>query len=333
MVDLTQFAAGGAEIRYIQRPTPPPPVRNLGKGRYININTGQWGRYRSSEQRSQNADSLRKTFRKLRALINNNFEGTQNELAITLTYAENMTDHEKLHRDFKAFYKRLCRRYGKLEYLNVVEPQARGAWHCHVLLKSPDKGTPLFIPADDLAQIWGHGFVKVRRMESVTNLGAYLSAYLGDVEICQDNDDYLKTLTGSYEIKEVEKDGQTKRYVKGARLHLYPSGMNIFRKSRGIIEPQAERLPYWAAKKKTGAATPVYKTASEIADQQKSYNTIVHEYYNKRKEGTGMNITVNGDLVVNIDGQTITKDLQDAIFFTADLVEGIADDLATSEEK
>lgn len=327
-VDFTQYQNGGAEIRWIQRPTKPPEVKNVGGGNYIDLRTGKYGKYRPAEERSMSKDSLRKTFRRLRGLINNNFSGGKNELAMTLTYRENMTDPERLYTDFKAFWKRLDRKYGHLEYLSVIEPQARGAWHCHVLVKCPDKGTSLFIPAEELAKLWGNGFVKVRRLDEVSNLGAYLSAYLGDVEISPENEEYLKTITGSYEIKEIISEGKTKRYVKGARLHLYPPGMNIYRKSKGIAMPQPERVSYNRAKKMAGAGkAPAYRTATAITDGEKEiYNTIIHEFYER---GNHMNITINGDVNINFDGEAL-QNISENTEFCRGMLENIADEISTN---
>lgn len=40
-----------------------------------------------------------------------------------------------------------------------------------------------------------------------------------------------------------------KRFVKGARLRLYPAGMNIVRKTKGIKMPSVERMTYEEAQK------------------------------------------------------------------------------------
>ena len=267
-----------------------PPITKIDRYLYMLNETGEIREYQHTENRSQNVDNLRKTFRKIRYIINYNFNGGDNELAFTLTYAENMTDSQRLYKDFKRFFMRLRRKYGMdIDYFSVVEPQGRGAWHCHVLLRfnALDK---VYIPNEEIAQMWGQGFVTVKAMrKDVDNLGAYLSAYLGDIELTADNRKVISECcpgdTGQYEIKTVEIDGVEKRFIKGGRLHLYPTGMNIYRKSRGIKIPDSSYMPYSEVKKIVGSATPNYSSVVCILDDENTeINRIVYEQYNLKRE-------------------------------------------------
>lgn len=87
-------------------------ITRLSKDQYILNETGEILDYKHNEHRGQNLASLKRTFKKLRWLINNNFCGAPNELFLTLTYKENMTDRERLYRDFDRFLKQLRYRYG-----------------------------------------------------------------------------------------------------------------------------------------------------------------------------------------------------------------------------
>jgi len=261
-------------------------VVRLNKDFYMIKSTGEIKPYVHTENRSQNVDKLRITFKKIRQIINYNFMGLNNELAFTLTYAENMNDCKRLYYDFDKFFKRLRYHYGKdIDYFNVVEPQGRGAWHCHVLLRF-NSVSEIYIPNSKIAEFWGQGFVTVKAMrKDVDNLGAYLSAYLGDVEL-NDNIDYDTIKNKSqYEIKTVDVDGQQKRFLKGARLCLYPTGMNIYRKSRGIKDPESVMMPYKDVKKIVGSAIPNYSTETLIVDDNSAIvNRIIHEQYNLKRE-------------------------------------------------
>lgn len=62
--------------------------------------------------------------------------------------------------------------YGKFVYLAVIEFQKRGAVHYHFLCNLP------FIKSKEIEKIWGHGFIKIRKIKHVTNLGAYFCKYL-----------------------------------------------------------------------------------------------------------------------------------------------------------
>jgi hypothetical protein len=262
------------------------PVRKLNKDQYYFVDSGEIGNYKHKENRSQNIESLRKTFKKIRNKINYNFDGSDNELMITLTYAENMTDNKTLYSDYDKFMKKLkylFKDISKIDYMSIVEPQERGAWHCHVLMKFKSIKN-IYIPNKDINKLWGKGFVTVRSMKQVDNIGAYLSAYMGDVEYnpkIKNNKEYK-----GLEVREVDIDGKKKKFIKGGRLHMYPNDMKIYRSSRGIKEPPSEWIRYEDAIKKIGKHKPTYISSIEITDTvegvNKSLNTINYEFYNLR---------------------------------------------------
>jgi len=265
-------------------------ILKLSKDQYCLLETGEIKDYNHTENRGQNIAGLKKSFKKIRDLINNNFTGAGNELHITLTYADNMRDSKRLYDDFKAFWKRFKRRYGNdFEYLTVVEPQGRGAWHCHVLIKSrfPDD---LFINSKELAKIWGNGFIKIKSLKGVDNIGAYLSAYLSDIELTVENVKEIGAVN-IHDIKEItDEKGQTKSYIKGGRMHFYPPGMNLYRHTKGIEFPVNEKMEYGELKKIIGDASPNYTLTVQIVGQtiegkEKIYNTITYENYNMKRQG------------------------------------------------
>lgn len=240
---------GGAIGRY----------RKLDKDTMMDIETGEMVGINHSKTRNEQMQSLRRSIRNLRMIINANFYGKLNELFITLTYAENMQDIKRLHRDYKVFYQKLKRRYKGygFEYISVPEPQLRGAWHLHVLLKSMSKEY-LYIPNDEVAELWGNGFTKTQRLENVDNVGAYVSAYLTDLY-----------------------DEDTGTSTKGARLFLYPAGMNLYRCSRGIKRPEI-------VKGNLGLDDryKVYEKQFEINQGDEVVNIVTIRQYNmKRTDG------------------------------------------------
>jgi hypothetical protein len=209
----------------------------------------------------RNKKSLRKIFNDLQYLINTNFhkKNIDRQLMLTLTYAENMQDPERLYADFKAFKQRLQRKIGKFEYINIVEPQGRGAWHAHLLLKS-DK--TLYIHNEEMARIWRHGFTKTERLSGIDNIGAYFIAYFSNVEVTED-------VKEQYELDEsdIEERGpEQKKYIKGERLKFYPDYMQIWRHSRGLEMPKSEPVTK-------------YKIKKHYADQH-----VRHEYKISAKE-------------------------------------------------
>lgn len=244
-------------------------------------------RMHKTDNRGQNIKGMRKSMKALRDLINCNVLRPSFCRWVTLTYAENMTDPKRLKRDHDAFMKRLRRYHVKngfpnFEYILAVEPQGRGAWHVHSLWIY-DKTAP-FLPNEDIAKLWGHGFVTVKKLDNVDNVGAYLTAYMCDVDMEDASD--LGVNVNSFEVKEVEVtvEGQKlkKKYLKGARLHMYPAGMNFYRASRGVKRPEVSWLDRDEAKEKVKGATLTFSKTIRLQDGDFS-NDIHYEYYNTIK--------------------------------------------------
>ena len=205
------------ELATVPKKASPIEVKKIDKDHYKKINhaTGEVDileYQRHSKSRADNIPFVLRSMRNLRRIINAN--EWDNQLWLTLTYAENQKDTKQVYKDFQVFIKDLRRKVDcKLEYINVLEPQERGAWHCHVLLRSDDVER-LYIPNEVVAKCWKKGFTKTKAIKETDNVAAYLTAYL----------------TSFY-------DEEEKRSIKGSRLIMYPPGMNIFRCSRGINRP------------------------------------------------------------------------------------------------
>jgi len=273
------------EVQYMEKRNSECKIQKIDKDRYIDKDTGEIHEFNHIENREGSLNSLRKTFKRLRYLINNNFEGCANELHVTLTYAENMTDTIRLMKDVEKFVKRLRYEYKditSIDYLNVVEPQGRGAWHCHMLMRFNDVKS-VYIKNEKLRELWGHGFVTIKSLKDVDNIGAYLSAYLTDVELdLEDKEQILSAITHEQEVMTKVVDGQEKKFIKGGRLHMYPPGMNLYRKSQGIKAPKRENMRYNYAKKIVGSAQPHYEKTYHI-DNDDFQNTIHFEQYNLKR--------------------------------------------------
>lgn len=266
------------EVQYMERMNNSCSIKKLDKDTYVNIDTGEIKEFNHIETRQDSLNSLRQTFKKIRYLINNNFEGRSNELHVTLTYAENMCDTKQLYTDLDKFVKRLKYKYKNvttIDYMNVVEPQGRGAWHCHMLIRFNDLDS-VFIKNEELAKIWGHGFITIKSLKDVDNIGAYLSAYLTDVELSEEN--LFDAVSQGLEIKIVDD----KKFVKGGRLHMYPPGMNLYRKSKGIEFPERQKTTYKDIKKVVGTTTPHYSKTYKI-ESDDFKNTIHFQQYNLKR--------------------------------------------------
>lgn len=278
------------EIMWLQKTTNKPfGIKKINANEYVLLATGEIKEFNKIQNRSQDKESLRKTFKHIRELINTNFTGNSNELCFTITYKENITDTTVLYNDFRKFMKKLKYKYKDLDYMSVVEPQGRGAWHCHILLRF-NSVKKIYIPNKEISEMWGHGFVTVKAIkQNIDNLGAYLSAYLGDVELDEDKlvdlyQDGVISVGQAINVKEVEVDGVKKKFIKGGRLHYYPPGMNIYRCSRGIKQPTVSHMNYDNAKKIVGADTPTYSTRTVILDDNDDIlNSIIYEQYNLKR--------------------------------------------------
>lgn len=260
------------EVQHLEKMNTSIHIRKLDKERYVHLETGEIHYFEQSETRADNLNSLRQTFKKLRYLINNNFTGQPNELFLTLTYAEQTRDLKQICNDFNRFntrLKRFLKQTTTFDYINVIEPHASGNFHLHVLLRLNDVKTA-YIPAHDLERLWGQGYIKIQSLAGIDNIGAYLTAYLTDVEVSNEVD-----TTGREDVKEVNG----KKYVKGARLMFYPPGVNIFRKSKGIEYPERQQMTYKDIKKVAGNTSPHYKHQKTIENGEFT-NTITFEEYN-----------------------------------------------------
>ncbi|MFB7935452.1 hypothetical protein ACFC4C_40850 [Streptomyces sp. NPDC056039] len=275
------------EVQHMEKMNRKNNIKKLDKDRFVDLSTGEIREFEHSENRQENYNSLRQTFKKLRYLINNNFIGRPNELHITLTYKKNMTDTKKLYSDFQNFIDRLRYKYKKessIDYLSVVEPQGRGAWHCHVLMRFNDLDK-IYIKNAELRSLWGLGFVTIKSLKDIDNIGAYLSAYLTDIDLedVQDRETALKVASEGCEVQTKIVEGREKKFLKGGRLHMYPSGMNMYRKSKGIVKPEREEMKFGDIKKVVGSANPHYEKSYHV-ENDNFENTISFLQYNTKRD-------------------------------------------------
>lgn len=253
------------EVRYISNRNSGISIQKLNADEYLELATGEIKEFEHSKDRTGNINSLYQTFRRLRMLINANFSGSNKEAMLTLTYRENMTDFHRLCTDFKNFVLRIKRVYPDLEYIRIAEPQGRGAWHLHVLVKR--NNGDFYIENCKLEKMWGHGFTFVKNLRDVDNVGAYVSAYLADIPV--NPDDELK-------------DGKPKKVIKGGRLHMYPPHMRLYTKSKGIKKPESYIVPYRKIKK-TDLGKSVFESSKILYDDNGNIITKIKTIQYNRK--------------------------------------------------
>lgn len=154
--------------------------REHNNGRRGNSIVESW-EWETEKKQKNRADSLTKAKQTLRRTINANVHAWgEKPKFLTLTYENNFQDVAESNKNFKKFIMRLNYHLEiKLKYSAVVEFQKRGAVHYHVVLYNLP-----YVEADHLADIWGHGFIKVNEIDEVDNVGAYVTKYM-----TKENDD------------------------------------------------------------------------------------------------------------------------------------------------
>lgn len=280
------------ELTSMQKRPIEPPTRRISSDCYVNVHTGDLGCYRHIDNRSGSIQSIRHTLAHIRALINTNCYNPKNVKWVTFTYADNMTDTQRLYSDYKKFWQkflRYCKRnnFPKCDYIIVIEPQGRGAWHIHSFFIFQNVAP--FIPNDDISKMWGQGFTKTKACNDCDNIGAYFSAYLADMPF----DEYtqLSDVPSTFKIEEKDFEDEqgfikSKKFVKGGRLYLYPPKMNIVRHSKGIKYPEVSYDTKENAEKKVCSAQQTFSSTFEIVDVSSSdvINIIQKSYYNKKRK-------------------------------------------------
>ena len=223
-------------------------IKKIDDTHYMIKSTGEICEYQKSTSRADNKWRMIESQANMRAIANANFKGGKNEMFKTLTYRENMQDTKRVYNDFRNYMAKLERRYNlRLSYLAVLEPQERGAWHLHVLIKRSD-GERLYIPQKELLALWGHGSVTVQRIQQVDNVGAYLSGYL----------------------------------KKATRLQMYPPGVNFYRYTRDLKKPEWVNMidVPWHEKAMLSDANRVHDSQKMIEDESGVKQIVRYQQYN-----------------------------------------------------
>ncbi len=271
------------EIMYSKTRSHGGYITKLDSDHYADNKTGEVKEFKHIKNRSQDLQNVAKSLKKFRDLLNANITDVTHCRWLTFTYAENMQDPKKLRYDSGHCIERLRKKFGHFEYLTCAEPQGRGAWHLHAVFIFSDKAP--YMPNDVVADCWKKGFVTVKKLDNVDNVGAYLTAYLGDMELSEalESDFPIDHTKGIKEVEYTDENGkkQTKKYIKGARLYMYPPKFNIYRKSKGIVDPTVSLVPYEVARKKASSAQLTFSKTVALEDEEKDFkNTLQYEYYN-----------------------------------------------------
>lgn len=252
----------------------------INSTQYVKCSTGEICNYNTkSLNKSQNINSVMKTMKRIRDLVQTNVRSDNYKkiLFVTLTYEENQRNPIVLRKDFDNFINRiyryskkhqLCKEGNKPRYLSVIEPQDRGSFHYHIFLFF-DFENP-FIPNEEISKMWNKGFCTTKAIDDPLRYPNYLLAYLSDLDISDDKVKYFP----KKDIKKVEVDGTKKSIVKGGRLYLYPSQFKILRYSRDLDRPIKKVMSGIEAKKMAKGKELIYETSYVM--ENNGYETTIN---------------------------------------------------------
>lgn len=203
---------------------------------------------------------------------------------LTLTYSDVMTDHTKVYEDGKMFIRRLQRYLNNqtelsvgqkaFKRITVAEPQGEkhyNSWHLHILLIFNDIAP--FISNEAITQLWGHGITDTHKVYDANGLALYFKVYLSDIEYIEGDEDF--------DAVDKEVNGETKQFIKGGRLKLYPTRMPLFSASRGMKRPVVEKISNKEAMDSVSDCRLVYRESFLIGDENKKVNIIDKRFYKK----------------------------------------------------
>ncbi len=260
------------------------PIQNISKDKYLIKETGEIKERKKSENRYQSPKSVRKSINKLMDLIRCNATEPSCCKWLTLTYADVMTDHEKVYEDGKMFLRRLQRYLNNqtdlstgqktFKRITVAEPQGESndnSWHLHTLLIFDDVAP--FIPNKEITDLWGYGLTDAHKVYGADGLALYFKVYLSDVEYVEGDD---------FEVVEKDVNGESKQFTKGGRLKYYPTGMPLFSASRGMQRPVVEKISNKEAMDRVSDCRLVYRETFLIGEKEKKGNIIDKKYYKKQ---------------------------------------------------
>lgn len=262
------------------------PIRNISKDIYMDKVTGEIKKRKHNENRYQSPKSVRKSINRLMDLIRCNATDSDKCKWITLTYADAMTDHERVYEDGKMFLRRLQNFLDKrsdlsdgqksFKRITVAEPQGENhhnSWHLHILLIFEDNAP--FLSNEAIFKLWGHGITDTHKVYDADGLALYFKVYLTDIEYSDETES---------EEKVIEKivDGKSKQFIKGGRLKYYPTGMPLFSSSRGMERPTVERISNQAAMARVADCDMVYRETFMIGSEETKGNLVDKRYYKKK---------------------------------------------------
>lgn len=216
---------------------------------YLDKRTGEIKRY--SENATPNKN---RSYTKLRRYINTNFTGQDNELFLTLTYANPEFNRSQVSHDFRNFWKKFKYHHNSCEYIAIFEPHKSGAWHIHILIKDLQKKY-LFVDYEECKKLWSHGNICLLKLKDNDNIGAYFTA--------------------------LQRRNEQEVSGKKSRIQYYPKNAKVFTHSKKIRKPYFKTMTYEDALKMVEHSTKCFTRTLGIFENGKEVNSIFYQQFNK----------------------------------------------------
>ena len=201
---------------------------------------------------------IKRKVKKYEELVIYNFTGGKNELFITLTCRDKITDLQVIKDRYKEFLKNIQTDYKGLECIALFETTSNSYWHIHLFIKSITSNE-LYIPHQDLLnKYWTYGYVYIiKNSNTFRNLGH-------------------------------SKDS---RQEKLERLTNFPKGCRMYIKTKGIKTPPKEKkqfkdCPEFKSSDYSITSAETYMVRNEETD--KIVNAITTIMYRNNKPKTEM---------------------------------------------
>ncbi len=205
-----------------------------------------------------NIKDVKRKVRKYEEIVLYNFTGGKNELFITLTCRDKITDIQVIKDRYKEFLENIQTDYKDLECIALFETTANSYWHIHLFIKSTTSNV-LYIPHTELLnKYWGYGAVHIiKNSNTFRNLG----------------------------------HSRDSRQEKLERLTNFPKGYRMYSKTRGIKTPPKEKkqfkdCPEFKSSDYSITSADTYMIRNEKTDQ--IVNAITTIMYKNNKPKTEM---------------------------------------------
>jgi hypothetical protein len=283
IVNVKIFSAEKIEITHLTSKNTKPAVKKISADEYIDLGCNARKKTKRTRNRSENMQSIKKSFKLMRDYIYTNVttENVKKCKFVTLTYKENCIDLHRLYRNFQKFNAKMRKKIqSHYEYIAIIEPQARGAWHLHVIMIFPEQ---IWLDNKTVAKLWGKGHVSIKNLYNRKGLYDYFAKGLCiSLKIWRKIRDAERKIIESLDGKPNETNVRESAECE-SRLHLYKTYSHILRTSRGIKKPPVYKMSKKESDEMAENLKLEYEATYQIENEDgKILNVINKKFYEKK---------------------------------------------------